>query len=777
MTAEELRALADQRRQQQGMPAPSVATGQTMTADDLRRLAEERRAQQQSERSAPTLIQHLSSQVTKPFGALRDAVRGPRDPREADTEIFTGTALPNEQRAAVQRGKMVTFSDPAYADVVRTQLGNRFIAIEGDENGYPIISYFGEDGQPRREYLNSPGLDWQDVDRGLSGALPFMLGAGAGNGVLRFVGASGVLPRMATQGVAAITASVGADQAARYMGSKQGTNLMQAGVAGTTAAAMEGLSGPAARLWRSIFTRYPVSPEGRLTGEAAALARRAGLDPDDMSERLTREFARDTMRAANPDEVAAKFRSAEFGIPTTQGQRSKAPDTLGVEEEMRRGLMGREAQGVMQDFDRRQRQAIEGAVRESVPERVAPSASAQDAPTLGQNIRTGTRAARDATRQQENELWSRVGEMFPQEGAFRPLPGALQNRVSAAGVRPDAELTPAAHRMLGDLEGFAKGEVQQSQYALLPDDVRSLDVDGMRRRLLSTYQSAQPGSPDARAAKAIYDGFNDWIDEAAERALLSGSPDSAAALRAARGFTRETKALFEPRTAQGQITPAARRIAQVMNDADSGQGVINALFGAGSPASVAPQGSVQAIQHMKDILVRNGQEQVWDDVRMAYWMRMALDRTGKPLSPGRLQTNIDGAMEKQRELIDVLFEGPERAYMQRLARALDDVVYTPPNPSGTSYELERMRRRGGEPMLRTALQTQSKRELFSKNNVLMSRIYSMLARRIPNVAGARDATALPLARQATSQDVLQRRPNAWFLAPLGGYAGAEAVVE
>jgi hypothetical protein len=738
--------------------------------DDLRQYAKQQRPPEQDEEGdGPGLLRSLAGKAAVPFRMLRDAVKGPQDPAEAETPGLTWMS------PAVERAKVVTFDDDAYADIIQKDLGNRFISMERDANNYPIVSYIGHDGKPRREYINVPGLDMQDVDRGLSSAIPFMLGAGAANLGLRAVGTTGVLPRMAAHTLAAGGSSVAADQVAGSMGSEQGTDWTRAGMAAAGGGIFEGLSGPMTRLWEAIFRRHPVGADGKLAGEAADLARRSGLDPDDMSERLTRDFARDANRAADLGEVGAKFRTGEFDIPTTRGQRTKNSDFLGSEEEMRRGLMGRETQSVMRDFDTRQKQAIEGAVRETVPGRVAPQAGARDVPSLGTGTRDGLRTARDLILDEQDKVWARVGPMFPdKEGAFAPMPGHLKSRLDEAGVIPDPRTTPQTHNMLEELESYARRETTQPGYALLPSEVNVLDVDGMRRRLLGRYRSAERGSADEKSAKAVYDSFNDWIDDAAERAMLSGSPDSAAALRAARGFTREMKELFEPRGAKGQMTPAARKIASVLDEADSGEGVIRALFGSGNPRSAPPEGSVQALQHMREMLVRTGQERTWDDIRMAYWLKLAQDNKGGILSPGRLQGNIDGAFANQKTLMDTLFSATDQAYMTRLARALDDVVYTPPNASGTSYELERMRRNaGGEPILKTILSTQAKRELFSKGNVLMSRIYSGLAKRIPNVANMRDASAMPLARRATSQDVQRRRPGAYFIAPTGAFAGVK----
>lgn len=771
----ETQAILERARQRQGGDQPGQtgtrppAPARPQTTEELLELGRQRRRRGAEQEG---FFEHLGNQITTPARAVRDMVVGQQDPRFADTPAFDRGAIPDQARAGIERGRAVTFDDEAYGDVVRKQLGNRFLGMERDENNYQLVRYIDMGGEERLEYLNRPGLDWDDIDRGVASSVPFMVGAGATNLALRGLGATGVGARVFGQGGAAATTSIAADQAAASLGSEQGTDLPRALVAGAAGGVFEGLSGPIARGWMRIFRENPVTPDGRLTGEAADAARRAGLDPADMEERLARSFARDQSRAAIPEEVAGKFRTGEFDIPTTFGQRAKRPDALGVEEEMRRGLMGRDAQSIMQDFDRRQRQAIEGAVFDGVGGRVAPSAAARDPRGLGDSIRAGATGARDRLDETATRMWGEVGEMAPQQGAFQPLPGILRKSIDDVNVRIDPKLTPTADIMMRDLDRYAAGRIPKSQYALLPEEVRKLDVDQMRRRLLAARESAATAT-DARAARAIYDGFNEWIDEAAARHLLSGSPDSAAALRAARGFTRETKELLKPRRQDGRVTPAARRLSQVLDEADSGEGVVRALFGSSGPGSAPPEGSVQAVRHMRDLLTRNGQEQVWDDVRMAYWLRLAQDPQGRVLSAGRLRNNIDAAFQNQGTLMNEMFSGTETAYMKRLARALDDVVFEPPNPSGTSYELARMQRRGGEPILKTALSAQSKRELFSKGNVLMSRIYSSLARRIPNVAGVQDGAGRAVAARATSQEVMQRAPGATFIAPLASRAAAQ----
>jgi hypothetical protein len=778
MTADELRALSAARRQQGGTdgPAPATSTGMPqpgeapVTADDLRRIAQERRTQQQTEQEAqPGLLQRAGQMVTGAARSVRDAYVGPQDPNEAETQAFNPMLnLPGDISSRIQRGQTVTYDDAAYADVVRNALGNRFISMDKDANGYPIVTYIGGDGQQRREYVNKPGFDAEDFNRGMNASVPFMFGAGLANWGLKGLGATGLLARVPAQAAAAGATSIIADQVAGQMGSEQGTDLTRATVAAGTAGLFEGLSGPVAALWSRLFQKNPIDPQtGRLKPDAAEEARSMGLNPDMMDERLVRQYAEDVGVAVSPDEVAAKFQAGSFDIPTTAGQRTKDLDQLRVEMDMRKSLMGRDAYHIMDDFDKQQTAKIGEAVN-TIGEQVGqrPGAGRIATRDLGEGIQDGTQRARDTLRQQESAQWEALEPMFPQEGAFGSMPGILRSRLDRAEVPDiDPEITPFAHRMLQRLESYAKREVNQPQYDILPSETQIKDIDQFRRQLLRLSNST--GTPaDAKASRAVYDAYNEWIDEAAERALLTGAPDTANRLRAVRGFTREVRELLQPTDRQGKLTPAARTLSRVLDREDSGEGVIRALFGS-SVVSAPSTGSVNALKHMREMLHRTGNMQAWDDVRMAFWQQLAHNSSGKVHSPGRLGTSINRAFEQNRTVVDLLYSPVEQRLMRDLGKVMDDVITVPLNPSGTSYELRAAMRGSSEPAAKVFLQAQSKRELFSKGNVLMSRLYSILAKRIPNVAGVRDSMGRGIAERAISQDVRRRVPQAPMLAPMG----------
>src|SRR5262249_9428466 len=158
---------------------------------------------------------------------------------------------------------------------------------------------------------------------------------------------------------------------------------------------------------------------------------------------------------------------------------------------------------------------------------------------------------------------------------------------------------------------------------------------------------------DVAAAKAVYDGFNDWIDAAAEKALLAGSPEAAANLRTARDTTRVMQGLFAPQI-KGQKTPAARIISQVMDNGDSPERIVQILFGSSSSATIK-EGTVEALRAMKGALNRYADPRIAGDtiadLKIAYWSRLVQSDRGEARTPGVMLNNIKAALSNQRSIV------------------------------------------------------------------------------------------------------------------------------
>src|SRR6185436_12245535 len=143
-------------------------------------------------------------------------IRGRQDPRFNNLPVFDGGGV---DLTTMEQAKLLGPDDEGLANIIKSNLGDKFVGIKKDANGYPIITYRGEDGKEQSSYVNRPGLDWQDVDRGISGAIPYVASAtGAG----RLVRGAGILGQTATQALTAGATSAATDAGAAAMGSEKG---------------------------------------------------------------------------------------------------------------------------------------------------------------------------------------------------------------------------------------------------------------------------------------------------------------------------------------------------------------------------------------------------------------------------------------------------------------------------------------------------------------------------------------------------------------------------
>jgi hypothetical protein len=430
---------------------------------------------------------------------------------------------------------------------------------------------------------------------------------------------------------------------------------------------------------------------GKLTPKGEAVAKSAGIDPAQISAEAQKTFAKSYAMSGDAAEAATRSKVEPFGIPATKGQVAKDPYLLTQEEGMRRRLYGENAQDVMRAFDEEQAQAVRGAALGDKPSSIAakiapqrrPATAPQDANpmTLGTSVREGMSTARGAAREAESAAWDAVPAMSPTKEAMDILPDSINARLTDVVV--DAEVTPVAAKMAKELDGFISGETPQAVAKVLQSNPVKT-VDQMRRRLLSISRGA--GTPeDTRAASALYDGFNDWIDEAANRNLLSGDANAAAALKVARGFTKEVREIFSP-SLGGKASPAAKRLAGVLEKADSPEGVINQLLGSTGSRGV-DSGTVGALTNLKTALDRFAPEdiakQTWDDVRLAYWVRLVQGRTGEMLGPQAIAGNIKNALSSQQSVVHTLYKPEEVRSIRQFVQALDTISFKPPNASGS----------------------------------------------------------------------------------------------
>lgn len=651
----------------------------------------ERYAPQEPPKAAEQQSSSPMDYVTGAFDAFGSVVSRtvenlapPEDPN------FAGVGAVTDFGVATPYAKMVAVSDEAYSDVLKKNLGDRYLGSERDARGHEVLRYLDQNGQEKRGYVNQPGADWQDVDRFISSSLPYVAGGAIGGALTR---GGGAISRVAGQALPAAGVSYGQDIAAREIGSEQGLDHTRAAMAGglagfaaaagplTAGAAAGGLlgasqgnttaeqiaggmlgavgGGVAGRQVQKALTpsQQPSVVDGRLaTPEAQLAARRAGLIDDanpDLDPAIAKRFGENIRKATDPGELSVLAQTERFGIETTKGQRTKAPSQLLIEKDARFGTLGDDAERLFRapdGFDKRQQKQIERAgfsrsddlisdqtpldpAQRGVGETIAPGRGITNADgvrydELGRSIADGLQRAKTAGDEAINKAWEGIGRIYPKQEAFANL-GTTINQKMTNGPSFDEATMPNAKSMVDTLRRFMNGEEAKLGVGLGNPETRRMDLDFVRRRLLADKGGQTP--QERSVANSIYNGFETWMDDIAERGMLAGDPANVAKIRTARQVTREVKSLFDLKDPGGKQSSGGRIMNQILEKADTPEQVIGALLGSSGPTSIPKSGSVRAINSFKEALFskKGGMEvdpqvatRSWNDLRMAYWSRL-----------------------------------------------------------------------------------------------------------------------------------------------------------
>lgn len=167
--------------------------------------------------------------------------------------------FPSELSGPTGNAALMGASDAQMGDIVQKSLGERFIKREKTKDGYEIFTTRGPDGKEQRSYLNQPGLDREDVARGIRGALPYFLTGGAAGVATRGMGLAG---QSIGQLLAGGATSLAGDAAQMPMGSEQGLELPKAGAVAGFSAAGPVLGKIAGNVAGALKERFaPLSPE------------------------------------------------------------------------------------------------------------------------------------------------------------------------------------------------------------------------------------------------------------------------------------------------------------------------------------------------------------------------------------------------------------------------------------------------------------------------------------------------------------------------------------
>lgn len=652
------------------------------------------------------------------FSNAWEMIKGKQDPRFKDVPGFDIDRAGADVVLSTAGASLSGANDAAYADIIQKSLGDRFKGRTKDAHGYDIIDYVDAKGARRQGYVNQPGLDINDIQRGVGGAFAY-LGAGRALAAAKAMKGAPLLGRVTAQGGGAASTSIVQDIVSMMLGSEQGIDQKKAMIAGAGGALFEGLPSKAiapllgagvgaavsnqgeglegaglgamvgmsaAALARRFLGMNPGQyvQNGKLTPAGEAAATKAGINPADVDTEFAKVFAESYAKTRNAAtaSVDASSRSGPGAVRLTKGQREKDFEQMVLEDQMRAGIKGQQAKTVMDDFDRLQQRDVEWAVRGSPTElsgvgpRLNQSWEGRSTQELGDSIRGGVQAARNSAKDAERTAWGDVKPFQAPDEALAMLPGTVKQELGQLGI-PVNQNTPAASKMLDFLRDYRTGKAPAGADDFVPDMVGH-NVDQVRRILRSMKDDAATAT-DKAATDAVYRSYNTWIQKASDAGHFPA--EVAGAMRGSRQLTAEVRGLFEPRDG-GRMTPAAERIRDIIQRADSPEGVVSTLFGRVGAKSEMPGGTVQVLSNLKTALQRYAPEtgkQTWDDIRLAYWQRITSDGAGNLASPQAIAKNIATAKEKHGGAWNVLLSPSEQKMILQVQKAVESAAYRPSN--------------------------------------------------------------------------------------------------
>ncbi|HAF39534.1 MAG TPA: hypothetical protein DCG72_11165, partial [Gammaproteobacteria bacterium] len=593
-------------------------------------------------------------------------------------------------------------------------------------------------------------------------------------------------------------ASAVQDVAAQQMGSEQNPKTMGIDPWKMGLSATGGAVGEVVGAWISNWiqkgqidkTLYDTAT-GKLTERGRRLAQENGVDPDLIEGELAKEFARMAAQADNPAEALMKVQTERFGIPSTKGQRLKDHQYLLTEKDIRFGNLGRDAADSMRRFDKHQVTATQRAARGSIDRKanapVVPLRGLDEAEAHGiapmlaphrvfmdqnpamlgkEGIQKGFNEAVKVADDVENLAWRKVGPIRPREAAKKRLPDFVAQGLK--GERPTRELHPWSSQMLDEIVAFKEGVMRKGDFSDFLGSEAIRDLDQMRRIMLGYMRSAAPGD-DKRLAGKIYGTFNEGLLDLEAKGLLAGDVQGVMKMREAMDVTKYIKGMIKPIDTRGKETAAARILNKV-SDAETGEEVINSLLGAAGPKGSFPRDGVKALKQYKKLVHKFGGKigrQAWNDVRLAYWLKLITGKDGEMIGPQAIKTNIETAMHHQKSAFDVLYTVMEQRQIRRYLQAVKNITYKDPNPSGSGTVA-----RGMFPeMVASQADILASREKFKlstgSGNPVLNRLMVQIWRGISKKVRSPVRTDQFAVNRVTSQ-ALTRKPSA----SLGGYGSA-----
>lgn len=620
-----------------------------------------------------------------------------------------GEGLTTGQKIKIAGGMLSTPDEKARAEIVKRIVPGS--TYEEDRFGNFVIE-FGEDTPElagQRFAVNPAGLDFEDFMTAVSEVTKFIPAA-------RFAGMGKTAIRRITRAFFAESVTQGVSETASTLLGAEielGAAGVRIGIAGAAGAAGQGVADvviPFAR--QAIRTRRFVR-NGKLTARGREVAKKAGINPEDVDRVFNDMFARELSKRQpllrRVDEGAATVAGTtalaqRFGVPLSRGQRAQDVEQLSNEELLRQTAPTRPA---VRDFDVSQRESI-GEAQQGIQDTLG-----------GVGIKTRTEAGRVGLQRFEEiseQMSSAISQAYKEAGDIgatftgRSLTALSKAADDVAVGMPDPKLTPAATSILNEISnldalirnapvkrkflGPKGGPFRLEETQTHPIDLELFDL--IRRRMLAAKRTIpKDNKADAKFSQDFINLFDEFIEDAFVNELFRGPPEALSSLLAARQARRLYTETFGARNLKDQAGKIIQKTREI--DATPEQ-FIDTVLGAGRLGG--RKLSARVVERVAEILGRDSAE--FGAIKEAAFLQLHRGQT-----IGRQATEIKDFLRENPSLAAQLFNAQERRVLTMYAETIRRIAPQKEalNPSRTAFTLNAIQQ-GTSRTLRIAAQKQ-----------------------------------------------------------------------
>lgn len=312
--------------------------------------------------------------------------------------------------------------------------------------------------------------------------------------------------------------------------------------------------------------------------------------------------------------------------------------------------------------------ARENAALETTRQAVGNMSPQDMGAALIQRLRTEEAAARA----NKEALYTAAGQSGAsvRADAVQNVRSVVAQGLEDSGVVVDPTLTPAASRMMGELQNLSELRIpNEAVGARLPangdERAAAVSVQGLEqaRKRLSFLSQAASNDADRRAASAVMRQFDNWQSDVFENALFSGNDSALNAFRQARAANAAWRNHFF-----NEEDDAGRVVNRIVTGEVTPQEVANYIVGAGQ---VGAKGvSSRLLTHIAD--ATNNDPQVMQTLRSGIWNRLSQATEGtSPKDPTKVANDIGEFLNGSgRDIANRLFSPEQRNLMGAYADTL-----------------------------------------------------------------------------------------------------------